>query len=140
MSSGDRVADEIFSALETNKAGLTKTEINNLFNRNRTAKEIEAALQTLLELERIEKVEEKTLGRPREVFKVLRYEINELNEKSPSQNQNHELNLFNSFNSFISSAEIKNETPEKETCPTCKCEFDQTPNGQIFCPICLDSK
>jgi len=134
MSSGDRVADEIFSALETNKAGLTKTEINNLFNRNRTAKEIEAALQTLLELERIEKVEEKTLGRPREVFKVLGYEINELNEKSHSQSQKGGLNSFNS------SAETKNNSLEKEICPICKCEFDQTPSGQMFCPICLNPK
>lgn len=82
MSSGDKVADEIFTALQSNDAGLSKTEISNLFNRNRTAKEIEAALQTLLELNRIEKVEEKTQGRPREVFKVLAYEKDELNELS----------------------------------------------------------
>jgi DNA replicative helicase MCM subunit Mcm2 (Cdc46/Mcm family) len=71
MSSGDKVAEEIFTALQSSDAGLSKTEISNLFNRNRTAKEIEAALQTLLELNRIEKVEEKTSGRPREIFKIL---------------------------------------------------------------------
>jgi predicted transcriptional regulator len=70
ISSGDKVADEIFTALQSSEAGLTKTEISNHFNRNRTAKEIEAALQTLLELERIEKVEEKTQGRPREIFRI----------------------------------------------------------------------
>jgi hypothetical protein len=57
--------------LQANDAGLPKTEISNLFNRNRAAKEIDAALQTLLELERIERVEEKTPGRSREVFKVI---------------------------------------------------------------------
>ncbi len=82
MSSGDKVADEIFTALQSSEAGLSKTEISNHFNRNRTAKEIEAALQTLLELNRIEKVEEKTQGRPREVFKVSANEINEINEIS----------------------------------------------------------
>jgi predicted transcriptional regulator len=70
MSSGDKVADEIFTALKSSEDGLSKTEISNLFNRNRTAKEIEAALQTLLELERIKKVEEKTQGRPKEIFRV----------------------------------------------------------------------
>ena len=70
MSSGDKVADEIFTALQSSDAGLSKTEISNLFNRNRTAKEIEAALQTLLELNRIEKAEEKTPGRPRVAFKI----------------------------------------------------------------------
>ncbi len=70
MSSGDKVADEIFTALKSSEAGLSKTEISNHFNRNRTAKEIEAALQTLLELERIEKVEEKTQGRTKEIFRV----------------------------------------------------------------------
>jgi predicted transcriptional regulator len=64
------VADEIFTALKSSEAGLSKTEISNHFNRNRTAKEIEAALQTLLELERIEKVEEKTQGRTKEIFRV----------------------------------------------------------------------
>lgn len=88
MSSSDKVADEIFTALQSSDAGLSKTEISNLFNRNRTAKEIEAALQTLLELSRIEKVEEKTQGRPREVFKVSSYEKNELNEISMSNGQN----------------------------------------------------
>jgi hypothetical protein len=71
MSSGDKVAEDIFTALQANDAGLPKTEISNLFNRNRAAKEIDAALQTLLELERIERVEEKTPGRSREVFKVI---------------------------------------------------------------------
>ncbi len=70
MSSGDKVADEIFTALKSSEAGLSKTEISNHFNRNRTAKEIEAALQTLLELERIEKAEEKTQGRTKEIFRI----------------------------------------------------------------------
>jgi predicted transcriptional regulator len=70
MSSGDKVVDEIFNALKSSEAGLSKTEISNHFNRNRTAKEIETALQTLLELERVEKVEEKTQGRPKEIFRI----------------------------------------------------------------------
>lgn len=99
MSSGDKVADEIFTALQSSEAGLSKTEISNIFNRNRTAKEIEAALQNLLELERIKKVEEKTQGRPREVFAVTPNEKDELNELSISKSQNNGLNSFNSSNS-----------------------------------------
>jgi len=99
VSSGDKVADEIFTALQSSEAGLSKTEISNHFNRNRTAKEIEAALQTLLELNRIEKVEEKTQGRPREVFKVSANEKDEINEISISESQNTGLNSLNSSNS-----------------------------------------
>lgn len=71
MSSGDKVAEDIFTALKANDPGLSKTEISNLFNRNRTSKEIEAALQTLLDLGLVEKIEEKTAGRSREIFKAI---------------------------------------------------------------------
>jgi hypothetical protein len=70
MNTGDKIADEIITALQSSDAGLSKTEISNLFNRNRTSKEIDAALETLVELNRIEKIEEKTEGRPRDIFKV----------------------------------------------------------------------
>jgi predicted transcriptional regulator len=99
VSSGDKVADEIFTALQSSEAGLSKTEISNLFNRNRTAKQIEAALRTLLELNRIEKVEEKTQGRPREVFKIPAYEKDEFNELSILESENIRLNSLNSSNS-----------------------------------------
>lgn len=124
MSSGDKLAEEIYSGLQANKEGLSKTEISKLFNHNRTAKEIEAALQTLIDLERIEKIVEKTQGRPREIFKILIYEINEINEKSFSQSQNGELNSFNSFNS---SEGIKN-------CANCGLEL-RSFNGEAFCPL-----
>ena len=37
-------------------------------------------------------------------------------------------------------AETKNNLPEKEMCPKCERELDRTPNGQMFCEICLYSK
>jgi hypothetical protein len=82
MNLGDKVADEILAALRASDDGLAKTEINNIFNRNRTAKEIETALHLLLDIDRIEKIEEKTAGRPREIYKLSSNELNELNEKS----------------------------------------------------------
>lgn len=72
MSSGDKVAEEIYSALLSAKKGLTGTEINNHFKRNRTSSDIQAGLQTLLDQERIERIKDKnTGGRPREIYKVI---------------------------------------------------------------------
>lgn len=99
MSLGDKIADEIYSALKESATGLTKTDLSNRFSRNRTAAEIDNALDTLLELERIEKIEEKTGGRPREIFRTTGYEINEINEISLEIDEQAGLNSFISFNS-----------------------------------------
>ncbi len=116
MSIGDKVADEIFSTLRKKPDGLSKTEISSLFNRNRTAKEIETALQILLDLERIEKVEIKTSGRPREVFKVKTFEKDNFSS----------LDLT-----------IDNETsPKNETCPDCQEKLVPYQDKKM-CEICL---
>lgn len=132
MTLGDKVADAILAGLRAAGCGLDRTEINNLFNRNRTAHEIETALQSLLELERIEKIEEKTGGRPREVFNLLADELNEKNEISLSDEQPE--SDLNSFNSFNSSPETK--TNQAEICPDCKINLTQSADGKLFCEFC----
>lgn len=134
MSSGDKLADEIYTALSENIDGLTKTEISNLFNRNRKSSEIEAALQTLFELGRAEKIEEKTPGRPREIYRVLRYEINEFNEISTFESKNTDLNSLNSFNSLPDS---ENKTQVKRQCPDCKIDLSPDGKGKLFCEFCF---
>lgn len=99
MSAGDKLADSIFKSIETSPDGLTKTEIHNLCGRNRPAKEIDAALELLLELERIEKLTQKTAGRPLEIFKITTNEKNELNKKTIPNGELGGLNSLNSFNS-----------------------------------------
>lgn len=96
ISAGDKLADGIYEAIETSRDGLGKTDIHDLCGRNRTAKEIDAALELLLELERIEKTMQQTAGRPREVFRITAHEINEEYERS---NADRDLNSFISSNS-----------------------------------------
>ena len=81
---------------------MTKTAIHDLFGRNKTAREIDAALSILLELGRIEKRADQTQGkqgRPPVIYSITAYEKNELNEKSLSASEPAGLNSFNSFNS-----------------------------------------
>lgn len=133
MNAGDKIANEIFAALEKSKNGMSRTEINNLFNRNRSAKDNDAALQVLIDMNRIVKIEEKTSGRPREVFKVLTYEKDELNELSMVESLNVGLNSFNSFNS------LSNQKTENQ-CPNCKIDYAHDSDGTPFCQFCFDKK
>lgn len=67
-SLGDPVADDILRSLRRSPDGMTRTDISNLFGRNRPAGQIGAALAMLLR-EGLAKVEEKeTNGRPAEVW------------------------------------------------------------------------
>lgn len=52
-SLGDPVADDILAALRRSAAGMTRTDINNLFGRNRTSEQIAGALATLIRLLRL---------------------------------------------------------------------------------------
>lgn len=102
ISTGDKLATEIQAELEATPTGMTKTAIFNLCGRNKTAREIDAALSILLELGRIEKRADQTpgkQGRPTEIYSLTAYEKNELNEKSLSASEPGALNSFNSFNS-----------------------------------------
>ena len=65
---GDPVADEILRALRV-ADGMTRTEIRDLFKRNKTAERIGAALE-LLEQRRLARRETaQTEGRPAEIWK-----------------------------------------------------------------------
>lgn len=69
---GDPVVDELFRALRANPQGLTRTEIRDLFGRNKEAGEIERALMALLGDGLVRKAEERTKGRPTERWLALR--------------------------------------------------------------------
>jgi hypothetical protein len=82
-ATGDKVADDIITALEgSGDEGLDRTQISSLFQRHKTSGQINTALRSLLESGRITRFEEKTSGRSREVFKLLRREKSEKSEKS----------------------------------------------------------
>ena len=62
-SLGDPVADEILRALRNTPAGLTKTDIGNLFGRNKTSAQITRALTGLLTAGLVRFANEETDGR-----------------------------------------------------------------------------
>jgi hypothetical protein len=61
---GDPTADEILHSLRRAPVGLTRTEIRDLFGRNRSAHQIGRALATLQEHDLAYFVSEDTEGRP----------------------------------------------------------------------------
>jgi hypothetical protein len=62
-ATGDLVADQILEALRAaGQMGMTRTEISNLFGRNRSADQIERALEYLLKLGRVRRELEKDTG------------------------------------------------------------------------------
>jgi hypothetical protein len=66
---GDRIADEILRALRANHPdGMTRTQIRDLFGRNRTAERIGVALSTLERHGKAKRVEQDTGGRPAEAW------------------------------------------------------------------------
>jgi hypothetical protein len=67
-SIGDPVADDILLALRRNVAGMTRTDISNLFGRHRTSEQINAALAMLLKLGRAKFEIKQTGGRPVETW------------------------------------------------------------------------
>ena len=65
-SIGDPVADDILAALRNNVAGMTRTDISNLFGRNRDADQIGRGLAALLRLGLTKFETTQTSGRPAE--------------------------------------------------------------------------
>ena len=61
---GDPIADEILRALRQASAGMTRTELRDLFGRHRNSREIVRALQMLLEQGLVYSESENTGGRP----------------------------------------------------------------------------
>jgi hypothetical protein len=63
---GDPTADEILRALRNSSGGITRTEIRDLFGRNRSGNEIARALGVLLEYGLAKSTQEQTKGRASE--------------------------------------------------------------------------
>jgi rubrerythrin len=88
-ATGDKVADDIITALEgAGGEGMDRTQISNLFQRHKSSGQINTALKSLLESGRITRLEEKTPGRTREIFKLLHREISEISEISSTFDAN----------------------------------------------------
>jgi hypothetical protein len=54
-SIGDPTADEIWTPARDRNDGITRTEVSNLFSRNKKAREIDRALQALIDAGRLER-------------------------------------------------------------------------------------
>jgi hypothetical protein len=68
---GDEVADTIARALRASRDGLTRTEIRDLFGRNKKGGEIDRALGVLLEHGLVWNEHVETQGRPAEVWQAV---------------------------------------------------------------------
>lgn len=65
---GDDVADRIYEALQRSESGLTRTDINNLFDRHQSKERIDEAVDLLRKYKRIQIAHEITGGRPSELI------------------------------------------------------------------------
>jgi len=79
---GNKIADTIYAALSGAEDGLTKTQLRDLFQRNASASQINAALKLLVELGKIEFIKEETDGRPREIYLARQHDKNDINDKT----------------------------------------------------------
>jgi hypothetical protein len=67
-SLGDRVADEIWKAIAKAASGITRSEIRDLFDRNKSKAEIDSALGVLVAAGRVERKAVTGRGRPSELW------------------------------------------------------------------------
>lgn len=72
---GDPVADAILNALRSSAEGLTRTEISNLFARNRDKQGIDLALSALTRQGLASSMREETAGRPVEKWVAVRLKV-----------------------------------------------------------------
>jgi Protein of unknown function (DUF3987) len=79
---GDPVADAILRELRV-RGEMTRWDVNNFFGRNRSADQLDQALERLLELKLIREEQRATEGRPATVY--FPYEVNEGNEERSGQ-------------------------------------------------------
>ena len=70
-SLGDPIADRILGALRESDGGLTRTQIADLFQQHRSARQIDRALEALAELQLAEMKSERTKGRSAERWVAL---------------------------------------------------------------------
>ncbi len=69
-SLGDPTADDIWALAKTRPAGVTRTEVRDLFSRNKKAREIDRALTVLEEAGRLQRTTASdTRGRPSETWR-----------------------------------------------------------------------
>jgi hypothetical protein len=128
---GNKIADEIFTELKQREDGMSKNDIREHFQQNRSAAEINIALELLLDLGRIDSYKEKTTKRPKEIFIALADVINVINVINPSTTPETEtthpdvINVINVIN--------PNTTLETETC--LHCNADISPTAET-CPEC----
>ena len=88
-TTGNKTADAIIEALkEADRNSLTKTEITNFFHRNKTAEEIDSALQLLDEHRRIKSRSECSRGRKAIRYFLVEHYDYELDEVSINAEQN----------------------------------------------------
>jgi hypothetical protein len=71
-SLGDLVAEQIWAAVSSSDSAITRTEIRDLFERNKSKTEIDAALRSLVAAGRIERQLVTGRGRPAEVWSPRR--------------------------------------------------------------------
>lgn len=81
-SLGNKIADEIYEALQKSPNGMSRNDIREHFNNNKSSKVIQEALELLIEVGRIENYSKKTFGRPKEIFRVTNYPIDSINSIS----------------------------------------------------------
>jgi hypothetical protein len=65
---GDRVADEILKAVSAAETGVTRSQIRDLFDRNKSKAEIDSALGVLVAAGRVERTVKNGRGRPSELW------------------------------------------------------------------------
>jgi len=114
---GDPVADEILRALRSQPAGLTRTEIRELFGRNRAAGQIDRALALLLEHGLAHPSREETGGRPAERWVASRgYAVNAINAVRESVEGGYRVYGVNGVPPEVASeAEVDDESVPKPT-------------------------
>jgi hypothetical protein len=101
-SLGDPVADEILRSLRATPNGLTRTELSNLFGRNRSAREIGRALVTLSEQGLVYSEREETEGRSAERWIALKSATKETKKtKEAHRNWQGEETSFVNFVNFV---------------------------------------
>ncbi len=71
-SIGDPIADQVLTALTSNPAGLTQTDIHNSFGRHKEAHKINGALHHLESLGLIRQEQQATGGRPTTIWRLSR--------------------------------------------------------------------
>ena len=100
-TTGNKTADSIVEALrKADRKGLTKTEITNSFNRNKTAEEIDSALKLLDQHRRIKSRSEHSGGRTAIRYFLVEsydYKFNEVSTH-PERNGHGESNEQNEIN------------------------------------------